>query len=201
MIRIRHFLILGFALGVPIAARAQPGPQSASVTLAATQPETFSMPIPAHNGLTSGYTGVPLTINGAGTYSLVSSPFSLTPVWNLQSARTVAVEIYASDLTDADGDVIDATNLKISYTGPTVSVGGTGGGSGTNVAFALATNFGAANNTTSKGKRFFTESSTNVRSVTGTTYQITISALSLVLAGTPNAGAYGGTLTIMGKVY
>ena len=198
---IRMLAVVALALGAPLAAHAQPGPQGASVTLAASQAETFSMPIPAHNGLTTGYTGSTLSVNGSGTYALVSAPFTLTPTWNLQSARTVAVEIYASDLTDADGDIISAANLKISYAGPTVSAGGSGGGSGTNVAFATGSNFGSANNTTAKGVRFFTESSTNVRQATGTTYQISISALNLVLASTANAGDYGGTLTIMGKVY
>lgn len=200
MIRPR-LLLTAFALAAPLAAHAQPGPVSSSVTLAASQPETFSMPIPAHNGLSVGYTGVPLSINGAGTYALVSAPFTLSPVWNLHTGRTVAVEIYATDLTDTDNDVIDATNLTISFSGPTVSLGGTGGGSGTNVAFASGTTFGAANSTTAKGKRFFTESSTNVRQATGTTYQISISALNLVLASPAKAGDYGGSLTIMGKVY
>lgn len=198
---IRLLAAAAFAVGTPLAAQSPPGPQSASVALAATQSETFSMPIPAHNGLTSGYSGSTLSVNGAGTYALVSSPFTLTPVWNLRTARTVAVEIYASDLTDGDGDIIDAANLKISYSGPTVSAGGTGGGTGTNVAFATATDFGSANSTTAKGVRFFTESSTNVRQATGTTYQISVSALNLVLASTANAGDYAGTLTIMGKVY
>lgn len=201
MIRPRLLLFTAFALAAPLAAHAQPGPSSSSVTLAASQPETFSMPIPAHNGLSVGYTGVPLMVTGAGTYALASAPFTLTPVWNLQTGRTVAVEIYASDLTDTDGDIIDATNLSISFSGPTVSAGGSGGGSGTNVAFASGATFGATNSTTAKGKRFFTESSTNVRQATGTTYQISISALNLVLASTANAGDYGGTLTIMGKVY
>lgn len=202
MNRTRSILVAVLACAIPVvAAQAQPGPQSAVVSLAASAPETFSMPIPAHNGLTTGYTGAALAITGAGTYALVSAPFNLAPAWNLRTSRSVAVEIYASDLTDGDGDVIDATNLKISYAGPTVSVGGTGGGSGTNVAFASATTFGAANTTTAKGVRFFTESSTSVRVASGTTYQITISALNLVLASAPRAGDYGGTLTIMGKVY
>lgn len=195
-------LLAGAAITAPGAsAFAQPGPQSATVALAATQPETFTMPIVAHNGLTVGYAGATLTVNGAGTYPMVSAPFALAPTWNLRTGRTVAVEMYASDLTDSDNDVIDASNLQVSYSGPTVSAGGTGGGSGTNVAFASGTTFGAANATTSKGVRFYTESSTNVRIATGATYQVTVSALSLVLATPAKAGDYAGTLTIMGKVY